>query len=304
MNSKTVWLALSLFGLMPATGGASPEAANTDPPRTGPFVFTPPARPRPHEGTYQLRPTPDGGYQYQDLRFQARIAPDGHVSFTDVRVRLERPTILGVPLDLARQDRSGGPGARPSLADTLMKALRGDPNRPVPFTAHSRPRDAEELWAIPPTPSSPLGPMFVSISGTFDLTDELMRATGQGPYRYEKARFLSATFEFRVKLAAERQRKLLSDAIAQLPQRLDALWEDTAYTPRERRRILCLLWAELDVVDPDRRQAAEVIAGWIRRRLPAGTPSGYSAAEQARCSAEAHRPFTVYDTDGEPRRDP
>jgi hypothetical protein len=138
--------------------------------------------------------------------------------------------------------------------------------------------------------------MFVSVSGTFDLTDELMRAAGQTTYRYEKAKFLSATFEFRVKLAAEQHRKLLREAIAGLPERLDALWGDAAYTPREKRRILCMLWAELEVVDPDHRLAADAIVGWVRRRLPAGTPLAYSAAEQARCTAEANRPFAIYDT--------
>jgi hypothetical protein len=293
VDSKTVWLALSLFGLAPATAGAGPDAPDGGPPRTGPFVFTPPARR--NEGTYPLRPTPEGGYEYDDLRFRARIAPDGHVAFTDVRARLDRPSILGFPLDFTLKSRSGPNDARPSLAETMMKALRGDPHKPLPFTPHSRPRDAEKFWAIPPTPSLPMGPTFISISGTFDLTDELMRATGQGWYRYEKAKFLSATFEFRVKLAAERQRKWLRDAIAELPERLEALWRIAEYPPLEKRRILCLLWSELDVADPDHRQAAEVIVGWIRRRLPAGTPGGYSAAEQARCAAEANRPFAIYD---------
>lgn len=290
MDSTVVRIALSLMALAPAIANAAPDTPDADRPRTGPFVFSPPTRP--NEGTYVLRPTPDGGFEYEDLRFHARITPDGHVTFTDVRLRLERPTIFGVPL----KGHSGISDVRPSLAETLTKALRGDRNRPIPFTPHSRPRDAENLWAIPPSMSlPPMGPMFTYVSGSFDLTDELMRATGQGWYRYEKAKFLSATFEFRVKLAMERHRKLLREAIAGLPERLDVLWVDTAYTPREKRRILCLLWSEVDVGDPHHRAAADVIVGWIRRRLPAGTPVAYSAGEQARCAAEANRPFAVYD---------
>jgi hypothetical protein len=135
---------------------------------------------------------------------------------------------------------------------------------------------------------------YVSIAGTFDLTDELMSATGQGFYRYEKAKFLSATFAFRLKMAVARQRALLKQSLDELPARLDELWANTAYAPRERRQIICWLWSEVDDGDPESRVASDAILAWIRRRLPAGGSDAYRPAELSACTASDGRTFAPY----------
>ena len=135
----------------------------------------------------------------------------------------------------------------------------------------------------------------IHVRGSFALKDELMFLTGQGWYRYEKAKFLSATFDFRVRLAAKRHARLQREAIADLPDRLDGLWRDTGFTPREKRRIVCLLWAEVNVDQPDTRKAADVITSWIRRRLAAGSTDAYTAPELAACGESGRRPFAPYD---------
>lgn len=133
----------------------------------------------------------------------------------------------------------------------------------------------------------------IDVVGTFDLTDEVIRLAGQGWYKYEKAKFLSATFEFRVCLAAARQAKLLEEALEELPARLTALWGSPEFTAREKRRIVCLLWAEVDVAHARSRVAADTILTWVRDRLPPESRDAYGAAELAACAADG-RPFSPY----------
>jgi hypothetical protein len=276
--------------IAPAMGAASPVPSSPPRPLIPP-IGPPPARA--NEGSYALSRTSDGGYRYRDMRFEARIAPDGHVTFEDVHVSGDI-YVLGLPL-LGKKGRSAD-DQRPSLATTLGRLLKGDRTRPFvrePFPFH---RYHADPWLALPRDITerPPGPLFVTATGTFDLTDELMRMVGQDPYRYEKAKFLSATFEFRLKMAALHHRKMLQEAIRDLPARLDALWADPAYAEREKRGILCLLWSEVEVGNDHARTAALAIETWIGRRLPAGAPGAYSADETAACAAAAGRPFAPY----------
>ncbi|MES1204453.1 MAG: hypothetical protein ABUS79_00825 [Pseudomonadota bacterium] len=271
--------------------GGNPDAGG----RRSLFALPAPGRntaPRPNEATYHLRRTADGGYVVDDIRFHALIAPDGHVTFQDIHGGAV-PKFLGFPLQLGR----GPTDQRPSLLGALQKTLRRDSNRPFP----GRPLDGfsvsdpQGVWdpalRLPalgmPQPFIPL----VSVTGTFDLTDELMSGAGQGWYRFEKAKFLSATFEFRLKMAVDRHRFLLKQSLSELPARLDDLWADPGYARREKRGIICLLWAEVDADDVDSRAAAETIVSWTRRKLPAAGPDAFGAGEIAACSQAAGRPF-------------
>ena len=175
----------------------------------------------------------------------------------------------------------------------IAQVLRNDPDRPISPMVEVCQQRVDML--LPGLAPCIMAATPITISGTFDLTDELMRATGQGWYKYEKAKFLSATFEFRVRLAAARQAKLLREAIADVPDRLDGLWRDVSFAPRERRRIMCLLWAEVAVEDPASRRAAEAMEHWIRHKLPAGSAEEFSASERAACAADGRRPFSPYE---------
>lgn len=249
-----------------------------------PFPRTPP----PNMGEYLMRRTAGGGYVFDDFRFEARVAPDGHVVFKDKHIRFET-RVFGV---LSEKYRRAG-DTRPSLVQAIAQVLRNDPDRPIsPMLEVCQQRVDMLLPGLAPCVMTATP---VSITGSFDLTDELMNLTGQGWYKYEKAKFLSATFEFRVQLAAQRHAKLLREAIADLPDRLDSLWRDAGYTPRERRRIMCLLWAEVNVADGPSRKAADVMVSWIKRRLPSGTADAYSASELAACAQHGGRPFSPYD---------
>lgn len=247
------------------------------------------------EGTYILQRTSDGGYVHSDQRFEAHIAPDGQVTFKDVHGHVG-VSLLGLPLFGDPSAR----GERPSVQRALSDWVRPNPKRAIPFSLPEQPGFADPVLALPAEMRRPMGPMLITVSGTFDLTDELMLRFGQGWYRYEKAKFLSATFEFRLKMAVAEHRRLLRAAIDVLPDRLDALWADDGYTPREKRRILFLLWAEADRTEPSTGAVVETIEIWIRRRLPRGSALAFSALELSECRNQiAGRAFSPYGAMGD-----
>jgi hypothetical protein len=115
---------------------------------------------------------------------------------------------------------------------------------------------------------------------SFDLSDEFVREFAHGTsYPYLKANFLAATFNRRTEMAAELNSRQMRAARAELPRQLDALWDDTRYRRRERRRIVFLLWQELDKSSADGRSTATAIEAWIRKRLPRGSADAYSDQE-------------------------
>ncbi len=115
---------------------------------------------------------------------------------------------------------------------------------------------------------------------SFDLSDEFVREFAHGTsYPYPKANFLAATFKRRTAMAAEVNSQQARAARTELPRQLDALWDDTRYRRRERRRIVFLRWQELDRSRADGRSAATTIEAWIRKRLPRGSPDAYNDQE-------------------------
>lgn len=115
---------------------------------------------------------------------------------------------------------------------------------------------------------------------SFDLSDEFVREFGHGTSNpYAKANFLAATFNRRTAMAAEVNSRQMRAARTALPLQLDALWDDTRYRRRERRRIVFLLWQELDKASPGGRAMATTIEAWIRQRLPRGSAEAYSDQE-------------------------
>ena len=115
---------------------------------------------------------------------------------------------------------------------------------------------------------------------SFDLSDEFARELAHGTaYPYPKANFLAATFTRRTAMAAEVNSRQMGAARAELPHQLDTLWNDTRYRRRERRRIVFLLWQELDRSTADGRSTATAIEAWIRKRLPRGSADAYTDQE-------------------------
>jgi len=292
-SARAAVLAALAWAAPPASAQDDQRAATPAPKPAGasPLFALPTPKPSsPNQGDYLLMPKRGGGYLYDDFRFRALIAPDGHVTFSDKHIRLET-RVFGV---LSEKYRRAG-DERPSLFQALSQVIRNDPDRPISPMLEVCQQRVDML--LPGLPPCILTATPVAISVSFDLQDELLREVGQGWYKYDKAKFLSSTFEFRVQLAAAYQAKMLREALADIPARLDGLWRDPSYTPRERRRIMCLLWAEVNVKDADSRRVAEAMERWIRVKLPQGSTNGFTAAEQASCAESSRRAFSPYDPD-------
>jgi hypothetical protein len=243
---------------------------------------------------YQLRRVGDG-YAYEEQTFEAKIARDGVVSFHDKKSTLNT---LGLLL---------GPRPNPAGTPTLQGLLFGRKRRPpvVPQTPlPGSPADKLEASVVcPDRASSSCAASYEYLSnalivlgakGTMDITDEILRALGQDPYRVQKARFLAATFEVRMKMATAAQREDEFTSLDRLPAALATLWRDARYSVRERRRVLFELWCEAD--SPlDGPQVRTIIEAFIRRELPCGSPDAYTPAElQDSRAAAAGQKFSPY----------
>ncbi len=132
---------------------------------------------------------------------------------------------------------------------------------------------------------------------SFDLSDEFVRELAHGTlYPHEKANFLAATFGRRTTMAARAHSAEMRTALEDIPRRLDALWADTRYRRRERRRVIFLLWEEADTSTAAGRSADKIIEAWIREHLPLGSSDAYGKAELDAISREraGHPPFRPY----------
>ena len=152
-----------------------------------------------------------GDLVYEGPGFVARIAGDGSVQFKDNHVSA---------INFLPWLPTTGPRNVPSVQSTVTELLRGK-KAPAPTNV---PNDTSFLLVPPPTPYRPdpreacrqcdLPPMLplLGVSGNFDLTDEVMRLSGQDPYRSAKARFLLLTRDLRVGMAARRHAEDLRKA--------------------------------------------------------------------------------------------
>jgi hypothetical protein len=251
----------------------------------------PPWLPRPERGdvedsaTYGLRKW-GLGYLWENQWFEARVAPDGVVTFKDKHGSMAAG-LFGFKLyskNEVRRDRRPGVGASsypPGALSGQGQTWHPAPGAPAP-EANERTIDqtirCPEFSGCETLPQDHMIPM-IWINGTFDLTDEILRSFGKDPYRLEKARFLSATFEFRIKLAIEARKRYLRESLDRLPRALDELWADDRYSFRERRRLLYELWSEMDDT-PEGERAARMIQDFVGRRLPCGDPDGFSPEER------------------------
>lgn len=229
------------------------------------------------EAEYGLRRAGEG-YVYDTPHFEARVGHDGVVHFTD-----HKGSASTFPFSfLAKgQDRPTSTVPDRSLRDPA--AGRRAPWMPPRSETDPVMRPLVQSEICPPS-SSCYSPFTgnrtntVGVRGSFDLTDEILRALGHDPYSLEKARFLSATFEFRIQMAIEARKADLKQAIEHLPARINDLWGDERYSARERRRILYELWYETDQ-SPDGARAATIIRDFVYRKLPCGTADSYTRGE-------------------------
>jgi hypothetical protein len=123
-----------------------------------------------------------------------------------------------------------------------------------------------------------------SASGTFDLTEAIMGASGQDPLRAERDYFMRHTEELRGRLEAAHRRQEMERGLRTLPGRLDRVWATTSRSPASRRRHIFELWDEM-ASDESGRRARAIVIEWIRQQLPEASADAYTAAEHGRLNA-------------------
>jgi hypothetical protein len=270
-------LAPAMVAVLVGVLGQSPEATipvvPTVPPpdEPQPSLLTPVQAPAPEPvPELVLQPADDGsGDLIHDGRgFRARVAPDGGVKFDDKQVTgvtplpwLPQPVPYGVP----------------SLQSTLRMALQGKPPPPAPAPDTSGP-PPETTSVIPevsryrPDPREScrtctidyLQPALVSALGRFDVGDEIARLNGEDPHRVEKARFLAATRDARVQMAATAHAQNVRQAMAELPARLDAIACDARLSTAQKHATLVALRDEMNT-SAEGREAADRISTFLTR---------------------------------------
>jgi hypothetical protein len=225
---------------------------------------------------YRINRRKQGDYLFESTPFSAVIQRDGSVQFRD------KHGALGLLIPLPRPLPAGTATLESSVREALGGARPG--SRAAPPGRASAPPVLLEICEQTPC-TDPL--QVVGAAGaSFDVTEEMMRLFGEDPYRYEKARFLAVTAEWRARLVAVTRDRQKDAALANQHQQLLAIWRDRRYTPNERRRLLFNLWLEMDD-SPQGRQGAAGIVSFIRQHAPAGSREAFTAGELAAMNSVA-----------------
>jgi len=201
------------------------------------------------------------------------------VRFTDKRI---------TDLQFVFRPRGGRPNV-PSLQASLNALLQGK-NPPPPPQPDDRGPPPETTTLIPETTRYRPAPeggrvvrfdtLWLNVFGHFDLTDEIVRLNGQDPHRYQKARFLAATRQFRAGLAAKTHADNIRRAAAALPALLQSIACDERLSHRDRRSIIEALSAEMDPGTADGSAAVERIDAFLRSHADGTAPPACAAGEK------------------------
>jgi hypothetical protein len=247
--------------------------------------------------SYRLDPAKDG-LVYRGPQFTAHIARDGVVQFKD-KVPAKRLLPLPVPL----------PPGTPTLSSLIKDHLTGRPRKSTPpGNAPGTPalNQSPSMWPNPrdqanmdcenpndPRCRFPRKTQVVSSGAAVDWERFLLGLPKKEAAREDKARFLATTEPLRTRMAAEAHAEDLRTALWDLPALLEKIWSKTDSPPAERRRLLHQLWLEYAEMPGNESSCATIIA-FIRRRLPAGSPDGYTADELAPLRPDAGPRFEPY----------
>jgi hypothetical protein len=273
---------VATLALLAAADAGAPVA-----PARAPSLLAPPpsllapAGRTPVDRPYELRRTKDGtgDLLYEGPGFVARVARDGSVRFDDKHFALLRswswlpfaplPTPRGRPtLQSAFEDMLARRAPRDTARDDTPVDPRPEPPPLVPRMSPYRP-DPSEACQYPRDCYFDAGLVLVGVGGTLDLTDELLRLSGQDPYRREKARFLGATRDLRSGLAAHAVAADVRREAAALSPRLQSIACDAGRSVAERRAVLEALRKEMDGDTDAAREAVETIRRFLVERFDA-----------------------------------
>lgn len=250
--------------------------------------WRPPALP--HVARRDLRPDGGGTFRTDQPGFVGRVARDGRVSFADkpsAHIQLNLPN----PGKIARGAARGlerwydDPAAAVRAADADPQELPG-----------SRATELDE-----PSAEDPEEIILPIVTGGFDATDAIMRANGMDPYASAKLAWMDRTRDERLRLGRVHRARLLAESATSMRRNLARLWARPGLDLAGRKAALFELWDDCVesgdslAVEACGRTRAAVIA-FVRSRLPAGSPSAYTAAEldalnRGRASTDRFAPY-------------
>lgn len=240
--------------------------------------MAPEAPPVVEEPSGKLRPDGGGTYRSNQGPFTAKVGKDGSVSLKDganLRVRFALPS----PRQLGKM-----------IGDWYQ-----DPNKPVGFLPPPDPEKFERDhltgggYGGDKSDEGGGGAGLPIVAGGFDITDAFMRSKGNDPYASKKLAFLDATRAERVQIGMRHKSEQLAQVTELMQRNLQRLWATVA-DPAERRAALFDLWDEVEETGSDELVAAglrarALLIGWIRAKLPAGSPAAYSDTELSALNA-------------------
>jgi hypothetical protein len=128
------------------------------------------------------------------------------------------------------------------------------------------------------------------LGGSFDLTDPVMRALGMQPYEARRRKLMDRTRAQRMEMASSARARRLRQSLRHTHRDLAALWARNALPPARRRALIFQLWDECAERGPGEvvatsRAVRATIETFVRKRLPAGSPDAFTAAELERLNA-------------------
>jgi len=209
----------------------------------------------------------------------------------------------------------GSPGGTPGKAPWKM---RGDPGNPLTGKVADEPEDRFPLKAIGGGEYQYKGKAFTALigrdgrvsfddksirdfkglSGGFDITDLVMKAKHEDPYRHEKQAFLNQTEAMRKKMAQADLRERRLGSLTHLPETLDRIWHDSRMSTAERRKQLFETWKDASMSEAEigdaAKEAGGIIETYVRRYLPHGTEDAFTDDELERYNRGQRIRFQPY----------
>ncbi len=256
----------------------------------------------------ELQPTPGGGAHIDDRVTTLTMEPDGNVKLDDkpdIDIKLKLP----IPnLDIEGMRRDAGKVLTDWYRDPYANTRFG-PKSEVTRHLTAVPGACDGwgdlMCADPLAPGqekyareqkSTSGSLF---GGTMDITAWLHRKFVGDPYSSRKLKLLDGTRDARIARGGAYRTEQLDRSAELMTRTLEELWRWTT-VPALRKEALFELWDDCEEGTGPRGEAGAraraIVLGWIRAKLPAGSPEAYTPEEIEAFTARraSKEPFTPY----------
>ena len=235
----------------------------------------------------KLERQPGGGAIIHDRVTTVTVAPDGSANFDDAKdidLRFKMPIPKLWQVEEMRKDlgheltewfKDPEAGKRYGTTADLPRHLQASPG-------------ACDSWAGTLC-DDPLAPQIEQrirerkkvnagfFGGPMDITAWLHRKFVGDPFASRKLKLLTDTFDERVAMGTAYRAEQSARSAELMQKNLEWLWA-REHDPVARRAALFELWDECGEDEAGTR-ARSLVIGWIRARLPAGSPDAYTAQE-------------------------